>query len=53
MVERFAVNEDVRGSSPCGGAKVDYHGNLVSYQRVLARQIALIYHLPVGSEVRA
>lgn len=21
MVERFAVNEDVRGSSPCGGAK--------------------------------
>jgi hypothetical protein len=41
------------GGSPRGGAKVDYQRNLVSYQKVLARHIALIYPLLEGSIERA
>ena len=45
MVEQQAVNLKVRGPSPRRGARVDYLRNLVSYQRVLARHIGLIYLL--------
>ncbi len=51
MVERPAVNRQVRGSSPRGGAKLDERLNWLSCQTVLSSQIGLFYPLTLSSEV--
>ena len=46
MVEQDPVKIKVRGSNPRGGAKVDYHCDLISHQRVFELVTVIKNDLP-------